>query len=26
MDQNRKKKEIAANYKGYWTEEVERKF
>jgi len=26
MDQNRKKKEIGANYKGYWIEGVERKF
>jgi len=25
MDQNRKKKEIGANYKGYWIEGVERK-
>jgi len=26
MDQNRKKEEIGANYKGYWIEGVERKF
>jgi len=26
MDQNRQKKEIGANYKGYWIEGVEREF
>jgi len=26
MDQNWKKKEIGANYKGYWIEGVEEKF
>jgi len=26
MDQNRKKKETGANYKGYWIEGVEEKF